>query len=90
MKRPNNNEGITGRTKLIKSDIPRSRDKMSEQVGINTVLSLLEAVGHQQQLKIFHLFQIQTEMNVANIASVLGITDSAVSQHCTSLKIKDR
>ncbi|MCL4510242.1 MAG: metalloregulator ArsR/SmtB family transcription factor [Bacteroidetes bacterium] len=86
MKKPNSDENFLGVTKLTKSDIFRLKEKMNERIGMNTLLGLLEAAGYSQRLKILYLLQLQNDINVADIASVLGITDSAVSQHLRKLK----
>ncbi len=86
MKKSNSDENFLGVTKLTKSDISRLKEKMNERIGMNTLLGLLEAAGYSQRLKILYLLQLQNDINVADIASVLGITDSAVSQHLRKLK----
>lgn len=61
---------------------------LAEQKGIDTLAYLLEAAGNIQRLKILYLLFAHKEMCVCDIAEVLGISDSAVSQHLRKLKDK--
>ena len=56
--------------------------------GLETLASLLEVAGNFQRLKILYLLYAHQEMCVCDIAEVLKITDSAVSQHLRKLKDK--
>ena len=57
--------------------------------GLGELAGLLEVAGNVQRLKILYLLHACTEMCVCDIAAVLDITDSAVSQHIRKLKDKN-
>jgi DNA-binding transcriptional ArsR family regulator len=59
-----------------------------EQEGLATLADLLGIAGNIQRLKILYLLHAHKEMCVCDLAEVLEITDSAVSQHLR--KLKDR
>lgn len=56
--------------------------------GLETLAGLLEVAGNEQRLKILYLLHTHKEMCVCDLAQVLKITDSAVSQHLRKLKDK--
>ncbi len=61
---------------------------LAEQKGLKTLGDSLGVAGNLQRLKILYLLHAHKEMCVCDIAEVLALTDSAVSQHLR--KLKDR
>lgn len=61
---------------------------LAEQKGLATLADLLGTGGNIQRLKILYLLHAHKEMCVCDLAEVLELTDSAVSQHLR--KLKDR
>ena len=53
---------------------------------LDTLAELLKVAGNKQQLKILYLLYAHNEMYACNLSEVLGITESAVSQHLRRLK----
>lgn len=64
---------------LIKRNLARQR-------GLVTLAHSLGAAGNLQRLRILYLLDAHREMCVCDLAEVLGVTDSAVSQHLSKLK----
>lgn len=62
---------------------------LAEQRGLETLADLLAAAGNIQRLKILYLLHAHKEMCVCDLAEILKITDSAVSQHLRKLKDKN-
>lgn len=62
---------------------------LSNQKGLNTLADSLGVAGNIQRLKILYLLHAHKEMCVCDLAEVLEITDSAVSQHLRRLKDKN-
>lgn len=56
--------------------------------GLETLAASLAAAGNEQRLKILYLLHAHHEMCVCDLAEVLEMNDSAVSQHLR--KLKDR
>jgi len=61
---------------------------LAKQKGLESLADLLDAAGNIQRLKMLYLLHAHKEMCVCDIAEILEITDSAVSQHLR--KLKDR
>jgi len=61
---------------------------LAEQKGIATLASLLGTAGNIQRLNILYLLHAHKEMCVCDLAEVLELSDSAISQHLR--KLKDR
>ncbi len=61
---------------------------LAEQKGLETLADLLGIAGNIQRLKILYLLHAHKELCVCDLAEILEITDSAVSQHLR--KLKDR
>ncbi|MBI1805659.1 MAG: winged helix-turn-helix transcriptional regulator [Ignavibacteria bacterium] len=61
---------------------------LAQQKPLHTLADLLSAVGNPQRLSILYLLHAHREMCVCDLAEVLEITDSAVSQHLRRLKDK--
>ena len=61
---------------------------LSEQRGLQTLADLLGVAGNTQRLKILFLLHAHKEMCVCDLAEVLEMTVSAVSQHLRKLKDK--
>jgi|SRR3972149_3372135 len=66
---------------LIKKNINRL-------VGLNTLSDLLAVVGNAVRLKIIYLLYAHKELCVCDLAEILDMSDSAVSQHLRKLKDK--
>lgn len=62
---------------------------LAEQKGLKTLAGSLDMAGNLQRLKILYLLHAHKEMCVCDLAEVLELTDSAVSQHLTKLKDKN-
>ena len=61
---------------------------LSEQVGLPTLSDSLSAAGNSQRLRILYLLHVHREMCVCDLAEILELTVSAVSQHLRKLKDK--
>lgn len=61
---------------------------LAEQKGLETLADLLGIAGNMQRLKTLYLLHAHKEMCVCDLAEILEISDSAVSQHLR--KLKDR
>jgi DNA-binding transcriptional ArsR family regulator len=62
---------------------------LSEQKGLKTLAESLGVAGNLQRLKILYLLHAHKEMCVCDLAEILDITVSAVSQHLRKLKDKN-
>lgn len=62
---------------------------LAEQKGLTTLADLLDTAGNLQRLKIIYLLHAHKELCVCDLAEVLEITDSAVSQHLRKLRDKN-
>jgi DNA-binding transcriptional ArsR family regulator len=62
---------------------------LAAQKGLDTLANLLAVAGNNQRLKILYLLHAHHEMCVCDLAEVLELTDSAVSQHLRKLKDKN-
>lgn len=60
-----------------------------EQKGLKTLADSLGVAGNCQRLRILYLLHAHREMCVCDLAEVLEITASAVSQHLRKLKDKN-
>jgi len=56
--------------------------------GLNTLANLLNVVGNPVRLKIVYLLYAHKELCVCDLAEVLEMSDSAISQHLRKLKDK--
>ena len=65
------------------------KQNLSEQKGLQTLADLLNVAGNVQRLKILYLLHAHKEMCVCDLAEVLEMSDSAVSQHLRKLKDKN-
>ena len=61
---------------------------LAQQKALHALADMLSAVGNPQRLNILYLLHSHREMCVCDLAEVLEITDSAVSQHLRRLKDK--
>lgn len=71
-----------------KAEFAFIKRNLVEQKGLETLGNLLAAAGNVQRLKILYLLHAHREMCVCDIAEVLEMTDSAMSQHLRKLKDK--
>jgi DNA-binding transcriptional ArsR family regulator len=62
---------------------------LATQHGLSTLAELLAVAGNPQRLKIIYLLHAHKEMCVCDLAEILELTDSAVSQHLRRLKDKN-
>jgi DNA-binding transcriptional ArsR family regulator len=62
---------------------------LADQKGLKTLADSLDVAGNLQRLKILYLLHAHKEMCVCDLAEVLELTDSAVSQHLRKLKDKN-
>jgi DNA-binding transcriptional ArsR family regulator len=72
-----------------KAEFALIKRNLTEQKGLSTLASLLNVAGNIQRLKIIYLLHVHKEMCVCDLAEVLNLTDSAVSQHLRKLKDKN-
>ncbi len=62
---------------------------LTEHKGLKTLADSLGVAGNPQRLNILYLLHAHKEMCVCDLAEVLALTDSAVSQHLRKLKDKN-
>jgi DNA-binding transcriptional ArsR family regulator len=72
-----------------KAEFALIKRNLVAQKGLATLADLLNVAGNIQRLKIIYLLHAHKEMCVCDLAEVLGLTDSAVSQHLRKLKDKN-
>jgi DNA-binding transcriptional ArsR family regulator len=72
-----------------KAEFALIKRNLAEQKGLPTLADLLGTGGNIQRLKILYLLHAHREMCVCDLAEVLELTDSAVSQHLRKLKDKN-
>lgn len=72
-----------------KAEFALIKRNLASQKGLETLADLLAAAGNSQRLKILYLLHAHREMCVCDLAEVLELTDSAVSQHLRKLKDKN-
>ncbi|HWP82184.1 MAG TPA: metalloregulator ArsR/SmtB family transcription factor [Bacteroidota bacterium] len=72
-----------------KAEFALIKRNLAEQQGLTTLANLLNVAGNHQRLKIIYLLHAHKEMCVCDLAEVLQLTDSAVSQHLRKLKDKN-
>lgn len=72
-----------------KAEFALIKRNLAEQKGLKTLADSLAAAGNLQRLKILYLLHAHKEMCVCDLAEVLELTDSAVSQHLRKLKDKN-
>jgi DNA-binding transcriptional ArsR family regulator len=72
-----------------KAEFTLIKRSLAEQKGLATLADLLGIAGNIQRIKILYLLHAHKEMCVCDLAEVLELTDSAVSQHLRKLKDKN-
>lgn len=72
-----------------KAEFALIKRNLAEQKGLATLANLLGIAGNIQRLRILYLLHAHKEMCVCDLAEVLGLTDSAASQHLRKLKDKN-
>lgn len=72
-----------------KAEFMLIKRNLAGQKGLETLADLLAVAGNSQRLKILYLLHAHHEMCVCDLAEVLELTDSAVSQHLRKLKDKN-
>jgi DNA-binding transcriptional ArsR family regulator len=65
------------------------KQNLARQKGLETLADLLAVAGNPQRLKILYLLHAHKEMCVCDLAEVLQLTDSAISQQLRKLKDKN-
>lgn len=71
-----------------KAEFALIKRNLASQKGLETLADLLAVAGNSQRLKVLYLLHAHHEMCVCDLAEVLELTDSAISQHLR--KLKDR
>ncbi len=64
------------------------KKNLEEQNGLDTLADLFGVVGNPKRLKIVYLLFAHNELCVCDLAEILKVTDSAISQHLRKLKDK--
>ena len=64
------------------------RKNLAEQKGLESLAETLAVAGNAQRLRILYLLYAHREMCVCDLAEILDMTVSAVSQHLRKLKDK--
>lgn len=64
------------------------KKNVNQLEGLNTLAGLLNVVGNPVRLKIVYLLYAHKELCVCDLAEVLDMSDSAISQHLRKLKDK--
>ena len=72
-----------------KAEFALIKRNLGAQRGLLTLAGLLNVAGNLQRLRILYLLHAHKEMCVCDLAEVLELTDSAVSQHLRKLKDKN-
>ncbi len=72
-----------------KAEFVLIKRNLASHKGLDTLADLLAVAGNNQRLKILYLLHAHHEMCVCDLAEVLELTDSAVSQHLRKLKDKN-
>lgn len=72
-----------------RSEFALIKRNLALQKGLETLADLLAIAGNPQRLKILYLLHAHREMCVCDLAEVLQMSDSAVSQHLRKLKDKN-
>ena len=72
-----------------KAEFALIKRNLAERKGLKTLADSLGVAGNLQRLKILYMLHAHKQMCVCDIAEVLELTDSAVSQHLRKLKDKN-
>lgn len=72
-----------------KAEFALIKRNLAAQRGLLTLADLLNVAGNLQRLRILYLLHVHKEMCVCDLAEVLELADSAVSQHLRKLKDKN-
>lgn len=72
-----------------KAEFTLIKRNLDKQKGLKTLADSLGVAGNLQRLKILYLLHAHKEMCVCDLAEILELTDSAVSQHLRKLKDKN-
>jgi ArsR family transcriptional regulator, lead/cadmium/zinc/bismuth-responsive transcriptional repressor len=64
------------------------KKNINQLEGLNTLADLFAVVGNSVRLKIVYLLYAHNELCVCDIAEILNMSDSAISQHLRKLKDK--
>ncbi|HVT14936.1 MAG TPA: metalloregulator ArsR/SmtB family transcription factor [Thermoanaerobaculia bacterium] len=74
------------RHNLPEKEMAQIRRKLDGTPAIDKTAELIHLAGNATRLKILYLLDRMQEISVGNLAGVLGVSVSAVSQHLTKLK----
>lgn len=72
-----------------KAEFALIKRNLAEQEGLKTLADSLGVAGNLQRLKVLYLLHAHREMCVCDLAEVLELSDSAISQHLRKLKDKN-
>ena len=75
----------TGPT-FSKAEFAVIKRNLGNQEGLQTLADSLALAGNIQRIRILYLLHAHNELCVCDLAEVLEVTDSAVSQHLRKLK----
>lgn len=73
---------------FTKAEMAVIRQNLAEKASLPFLAELLAVAGNAVRLRIIYLLAVHREMCVCDLAEVLGMTVSAVSQHLRKLKDK--
>ncbi|MCA9734118.1 MAG: winged helix-turn-helix transcriptional regulator [Deferribacteres bacterium] len=71
-----------------KTELALIKRNLNNTKGLETLAASLTAAGNEQRLKILYLLHAHHELCVCDLAEILELTDSAISQHLR--KLRDR
>jgi ArsR family transcriptional regulator, lead/cadmium/zinc/bismuth-responsive transcriptional repressor len=74
------------RLNLPEKEMAQIRRQLDGTPAIDKTAELIHLAGNATRLKILYLLDQMKEISVGNLAGVLGVSVSAVSQHLTKLK----
>lgn len=73
---------------FTRAEMAVMKHNLAQRTSLPFLAELLDAVGNPARLRITYLLAVHREMCVCDLAEVLGMTVSAVSQHLRKLKDK--
>jgi len=71
-----------------KAEFALIKRNLANQRGLESLADVLDAAGNIQRLRMLYILHAHKEMCVCDMAEILEISDSAVSQHLRKLKDK--
>jgi ArsR family transcriptional regulator, lead/cadmium/zinc/bismuth-responsive transcriptional repressor len=73
---------------VTSQDISKIRQSLANAENIEVVAELLSLAGNSTRLKLLYLLENHDEICVCDLAEMLGVSVSAVSQHLAKLKAR--